>query len=118
MTIILFILIPVLNAFIDYLIISKGAKIKHTVEALIRGILIGAIAYNTAPHVAIFILGCSIFWLLFELILNTLRGKPLLYVGYTAFTDKLIRRIFPKPEIPLFTVKILILCLTIHFGLV
>lgn len=105
----LVLVIAIVNAYIDYRIIKSGRWINHKVESISRAIIIGTISSSILE----FVLGCIIFWLVFEITLNFLRKKSILYVGHTAWSDKTIRRMFPKnTEFKFFIIKIILLCLS------
>ena len=106
-----------LNAFIDYHIIYEGGEINHKLEAAIRFIIIYLISMS---DVVILFHGLCIFWIVFEICLNLFRNKHWMYVGYTAQTDKLIRKVFKnKPEMGLLMIKsaVLIISLILIFKI-
>ena len=107
----LFIILAIVNGLIDGRLINSGKNIDHTSSAIIRGILLGMISLL---NFKVFILGASIFWIIFEIVLNLTRKKPVLYVGFTSKLDKLTRTIFPKNTgVYYLLVKILVLVLSI-----
>lgn len=100
-------ILAMLNAFVDFYIIYEGGKINHRLEAVIRFILICLISMC---DVVLLFHGLCIFWIVFEVCLNLFRQKHWMYVGYTAETDKLIRRVFKnKPEMALLMIKSVLL---------
>jgi hypothetical protein len=108
---VLIILFSLISAQIDYTKISSKETVNHTINALIRLIVIGILSLHGDLLTLIYHL--SIFWIIFELRLNYLLKVPLLYVGITTFSDKLLRRIFPENTgIYLLIIKLTILCLS------
>ena len=94
------------NALIDYEMISSGGRINHVQEAIIRFVVLCLVAWFDPLK---FIFCASVFWILFELLLNMFRGKPLLYVGQTAWIDRQIHKIFKdRAEIGLLVIKLVI----------
>lgn len=101
-----------INAYIDYHIISSGGRVRHALESVIRFSIIFALSWYTIPTL---LFGLSIFWIVFEIVLNRLRDKHWLYVGYTAMSDKLIRRMFgDTSDKILFSIKITILLISLY----
>lgn len=108
-------MLAILNAFLDWSIIHEGNWINHKLEAAIRFILICLISMC---DVVLLFHGLCIFWIVFEICLNLFREKHWMYVGYTAQSDKLIRRVFKnKPEMGLLMIKsaLLVISLIIIF---
>jgi hypothetical protein len=108
------ILFTVINAIFDYELIKRGKKVNHTLEALIRGVIIALLSLGD-QFILTFIFNASVFWIIFELLLNISIKQHPLFVGTTATTDKIIRRIFPiNTGYYLLTIK-LIICVTTYF---
>ena len=96
---IFWLLIPLTNAFADAWIIERlKMPIDHLVEFLVRGmfaIVYGAIVFDAqaGTHGAMVILyEVTSFYVVFELALNMLRGKPWNYLGNTASLDKFLSK--------------------------
>jgi hypothetical protein len=106
--------IAIINAAYDADRIHNGKSIHHGWEAVIRGVLL---LVGTWFDVSLFVLMASVFWIIFEFTLNMFRMLPFLYVGQTAWTDRMIRTWFPKnPEWSLFTIKLGILVVSIFIN--
>jgi len=78
----------------NYYMIKKKLTINHGAEAVIRLCFSIALVIVMDPalwiQVVMFFLGAFFsFWLLFNIGLNALRGKPFGYVGKTAWLDKI-----------------------------
>lgn len=113
--ILLVIILALLDAYFDFRIIDKGGEIRHGLEALIRGLIFLGLAIVTGSIILNFLLYSVIFWIVFEASLNLLRKRNILYIGYTAWSDKLIRSIFGQnAEIALIVIKTTILCLLLN----
>lgn len=112
----IFILYPLWEARIDFKAIrddgsqdSLGFK-WHRQSATVTGLVILAVS---APalwmNAWIFLLTVfylsSLFWIFFDARLNRLRDLPLLYVGYTSRSEKLLRKISKSPEDVLWVIK-------------
>ena len=105
--------VAAMNAALDATLIEEGKQIRHGLEALIRGAILLALA---GFHFDLFVLSCAIFWIVFEIMLNLLRRKPLLYVGYTAWQDRMLRKWFPKhPEYILLAIKLISLIMAVAY---
>jgi hypothetical protein len=95
----IWLLFPTANAVLDWYIIERDKKpIDHLVEFIFRGfavILYGALVFDaqagTHGFAVIAYEVCS-FYIVFELVLNELRGKPWNYLGNTAMLDKILSR--------------------------
>lgn len=92
-------LIPIVNAFIDAWIIERLKQpIDHLIEAIFRGmvmILYGALVFDAqdGPQgMAVIIYEVASFYLVFELVLNLLRRKPWNYLGNTAALDRFLSK--------------------------
>jgi len=115
----------IINARIDFDIIDNGKSPDHTKEALIRGAIILALSVFAGGFWWMiglrFTSASAVFWIIFELALNWLRMKPLLYVGENAKTDLFFKSIFPTNTglyLLIFKISLLIstICLMVHFG--
>ena len=95
--------------------ISKK-PIRHRLSAIFRGFALFGNALLLAPKGAklhYFALECVIFWIVFELIINRLRDKPLLYVG-SGEIDELFKEHFPQhPGRSMFIVKLIMLAISL-----
>lgn len=119
------IIMAVINAYLDFRIIAGGKSPDHNKEAVLRGLTILFIAIIFNGHwlliVFRFIALASVFWIVFEIILNWLRHRPLLYVGDNAKTDLFAKSIFPIHTgrfLLIFKISLLIasICLMERFG--
>ena len=102
------------NAMFDFHIINSGGRIRHTLEAIIRFILILLIS---CCNMWVLLVGLSVFWISFEIFLNSFRGKHWMYVGYTAFTDRMLRKMFKNPELALLLIKVTVLVISLIFTI-
>lgn len=91
--VILAVLLAIADAVIDANKIKQGKEIDHLPEAIYRGFLLLIISL---PNLLVFPFLCAVFWIVFEIVLNKLRGLSWHYVGKTAWQDVMIRKIFPK----------------------
>ena len=112
--IILTVVLAFLDALHDSSRIKKGETIDHLPEMIIRGIILMIIT-GFDPYMLM--LCSAIFWILFELALNKMRGLDWLYVGKTALQDKFVRRIFGNnnPGLPFLIIKLIVLGALIYF---
>lgn len=92
-------LIPLVNAFIDAWIIERLKQpIDHLIEYIFRGmvaILYGALIFDAqdGPQgMYVLLYEISSFDLVFELALNLLRRKPWNYLGNTAALDRFLSK--------------------------
>lgn len=84
------------NALYDNHRIDKGLRIHHGLESIVRGIIIILLAITFEESLRGILFGFWIFWFVFEITLNLLRGKNPLYVGTdedTAQLDKLVQKV-------------------------
>lgn len=118
-------LMSAINAWLDYMVITRGGSPDHTKSAFIRGLAILALSVIINGYwmliLARFIFGAALFWIVFELVLNKLRNRDWLYVGENAKTDQIFKYIFLKNTgifMLVFKLTILIssICLMVHFG--
>lgn len=84
----------VMSAVIDQSKIEHGKTINHKTNFIIRVCVALILAFifhypNYLKMIAGMLLMGAIFWLVFDLLLNLLRGKHLFYVGETAYIDRL-----------------------------
>lgn len=93
-TILLWLLVPIANAILDWYIIERLKKpIDHLVEVIFRGmagVLYGALVFDAqaGTHGAMVIVyEVTSFYLIFELLLNLLRWKPADYLGKSSKLD-------------------------------
>lgn len=119
------IFMAVLNAWIDYLVISNGNSPDHTKNAIVRGFVLFIVSVIVGgPWWIIglrFISGAATFWIVFEILLNRLRRRHWLYVGENAKTDLVFKKLFPRNTgVHLLIIKVTILivsiCLILLFG--
>lgn len=120
--IIIWILFIILSAIADYWVIDRE-KMEigdegHVLRTLIRGV-IGILCAAMGGHgfgyglVFMFFEAAS-FWLFFDALLNILRKKNALYVGFTSRIDVYFRYHFPEdPEILMLSAKLFALLLSI-----
>lgn len=94
-TILLWLLVPIANAVLDWYIIERLKKpIDHLVEFIFRGfaaILYGSLVLKAqaGTHGAMVIVyEVTSFYLIFELLLNLLRWKPADYLGKNSAMDR------------------------------
>lgn len=100
---------------------SKDQNIWHITSAAIRGVLTLVIlyqAFDCSIHtVKLWILTQLFWWIFFDELLNLLRGRMILYVGYTDVVDKSIRAIAGKlklaPELTGILIKLICVILTL-----
>jgi len=91
--------IALVNAYIDYYIIKKKwgkiTSLNHTFRFFIRANIFtipSILLYDSIFKMCIaFIYSSLIFWIVFDVYLNYLRGLPTLYVGKTSWIDKVQR---------------------------
>lgn len=98
----LWLLVPITNAVLDWYIIERLKKpIDHLVEFIFRGfaaILYGAFVFDAqgGNHGAVVIAyEVTSFYLIFELLLNLLRWKPADYLGKSSQLDIFLSRYRP-----------------------
>ena len=86
MTIALVILVTIIFAYIDYEYFAAGYRFKdHTLRFILRAIVVLSMASSITEA----LLFACLFYAVFDYSLNLFRGLPFLYVGSTAFSDKL-----------------------------
>lgn len=97
--ILLWLLVPIGKAVVDWYIIERLKKpVDHLIESIFVGmamILYGAFVFDAqaGTHGAMVIVyEVSSYYIFFELALNALRRKPLDYLGKTALTDRILSR--------------------------
>lgn len=115
---VLTILLAVINAGFDYHLIKQMQYPNHTLNAICRGVVLIFFAWLVGGNILVilsqFVAFAAIFWIVFEMVLNKLRGLDLLYVGETAKTDLFIRSLYPfNPGFYLLIIKVTILILAI-----
>lgn len=102
--------IAYLNAKVDAdLIELRKQSPNHGRNYVIRGVVLILLALAFKPFLPLLLFNAVLFWILFDAILNELRGKELFYVGGTAWHDKL----FQKSPYLQVMVKVLVLALSI-----
>lgn len=75
--------------------------------------------YVSSPELLVryFMIAQTIYWIVFDAILNIVRGKPLFYVGKTDIIDKLLRRVSnyfkSSPELTTIIIKLIVLSITL-----
>lgn len=122
--IILFLLFTYSTAYLHYHEIEvKNKPINHNIWTLYRGVffLINTLIYtsNISAVIVLTMLQSALYWVLFEILLNSYRDRPLLYVGYTAEIDKFFRREFPAyPEKAMLSAKIILLFLALILTII
>lgn len=98
MKILLWLLVPLANAALDwYLIEKRKTGVNHVVEVIIRGgviILYGGAVLNTHADNGVWVILYEItsFYLVFEIALNLMRGRTWDYLGNTSAMDLLFAR--------------------------
>ena len=120
--ILFWILFIVVSALADYWIINKE-KIEiddegHILRTIIRavvGIICAAIGgYGFGYGLAFMFFEAASFWLFFDVLLNILRKRDALYVGFNSKIDVYFRYHFPtNPETIMFCAKVFALFLSI-----
>jgi len=98
---ILWLLYPIIEAFAQAYFIKLGNKPNYLQLFIIRGFaatMFGALVVQPEPYlpgILMFIFQVSSFWILFDPILNKLRGKPFTYKGKdSGWLDKLPTSIY------------------------
>lgn len=80
------IFVTIIFAYIDAEYLNNGFRFKdHSLRFILRAIVVLALCSSFAEA---FLFAC-IFYSVFDYALNLFRGLPFLYVGSTAFSDKL-----------------------------
>jgi hypothetical protein len=95
----------------DYYIIESGVYVNHSWNAIITVF----VCSMTGTTVFTFLMGLFIYWLVFDLALNTKRELPWYYVGKgkkSAFTDRLIGK-FPRLAV-FIKVLLVVICGYLH----
>ena len=106
------IVLAIADAVLDANKIKQGREINHFVEGLFRLTLLVIISAN---NIMVLPLLCAVFWIVFEIVLNRLRGLDWHYVGKTAWQDRMVRKIFPiRTGHWFFGVKIIALIISIY----
>ena len=106
------IVLAIADAVLDANKIKQGREINHFVEGLFRLTLLVIISAN---NIMVLPLLCAVFWIVFEIVLNRLRGLDWHYVGKTAWQDMMVRKIFPnRTGYWFFGVKIIALIISIY----
>jgi len=84
------IVIALLFARIDADVLNAGYRFKgHATRWVLRAITIVAVSCESAW---LFFLNVAIFYLIFDYALNLMRNLPMMYVGTTAYTDRILNR--------------------------
>lgn len=103
-------LFTLFSAYYDAQEFKAGRYIKdHTPRAAFRLLVLMIISFLTNTHILI---SLSVFYLLFDLLLNLFWGKPWNYIGSTSVLDRLTNKI--GGWIPQYIFKITILIITIN----
>ena len=111
MTYILTIIFTLLSAYYDAVELKAGRYFKdHTPRALFRVLVLFIISVLFNTHVLILL---SVFYLIFDMSLNVMRGLKWNYIGTTAITDKIFNKL--GGWIPQYIFKILFILLTIKY---
>lgn len=98
----LFFIVP--RAFIDKYLINKGYKIYHPINAMGTIFVVFWYAYLDDTFLLVPYL-FSLYWFVFDPLLNKLRRKELLFVGTTAWLDKSFRKLTLSIQMFLFDVS-------------
>lgn len=100
------------RAIIDYTLINKNKIIDHTENAIVTCSL-ASILCIVDKSVMLFPVLLCVHWLIFDILLNWLRGLPLQYLGRAARTDRFLR-IYAKGRVILFKTVLLAIFVTIY----
>jgi len=112
MSYILTILFTLLSAYYDAQELKAGRYFKdHTPRALFRVLVLFIISVFTSTHILILL---SVFYLLFDTLLNLIRGLKWNFIGDTAIHDIIWSR-YLGGWIPQYITKITLVILTITF---
>ena len=110
MTYILTIIFTLLSAYYDAVELKAGRYFKdHTPRALFRVLVLFIISVLFNTHVLILL---SVFYLIFDTMLNVFWGKPWNYIGNTSTLDKFKRRFGKYATIIDITTKIILIIIT------
>lgn len=111
MSYILTILFTLLSAHYDAQELKAGRYFKdHTPRALFRVLVLFIISVLFNTHILILL---SVFYLIFDISLNLMRGLPWNYIGTTAILDKIFNKL--GGWIPQYIFKILFTIITIIY---
>ena len=97
---ILVILIAICLAYYDSTILNVGKYIyDHTSRAIVRGITLAGVSFvpiqeGIIEYFLIFTINCTIFWIVFDILINIMTDKSPYYIGGQAKTDKMARNLF------------------------
>jgi hypothetical protein len=105
----IWILFIIIRSFMDEHRIKYGLKINHSINAYASLVLAGVLSFIATKSLLITFVLLAEYWILFDMLLNKLRGKELLYLGTTAFLDRTFHNKYTQ-----LTVKIV--CLLICVG--
>lgn len=116
MTELIKILVPVLifataKARIDYEIIRSGNPINHGIEWVVWAVLTVVTDWLFELNFLVLPLQSTLSALYFDMALNAMRGRKLLYVGFTAWTDRMFQKL-PNPPVSALILKIVLIILT------
>lgn len=117
----LFGIILTADLYTDYVLIErKGLSPNHARGLLLRisAMVVPSLIAGHAEPLRSVLWGLHfgfLFWLMFDMALNHLRGRKPLYVGYTAMIDLTFRAVFTKPEYPMLTVKITLIIISLFW---
>lgn len=86
--------IAIIEGVLDARRINKGHYVDHFVSASLRVAAISGLSFVIYPYyldlIGMVITLLSIYWILFDLTINYVRGLPLFYIGRTSFIDRTI----------------------------
>ena len=109
---ILTILFTLLSAYYDAVELKTGRYFKdHTPRALFRVLVLFIISVLFNTHILILL---SVFYLIFDISLNLMRGLPWNFIGNTAWADRLFSNIKHGWVIQ-YSIKLLLTITTITF---
>lgn len=108
--------VAVADAYRDYRVIKKGDSINHGREAIAR---LAVLVIVSLFDIGILFYLCGVFWIVFEIVLNRLRGLHWLYVSswkgenYSLW-DAVVRQVFKKnTEVKFFLFKLGVLIVSL-----
>jgi predicted membrane protein len=78
----------------DYWLIKAGIVISHAENAIVSIVMASLLSYVAIASLLLVPAYLSVYWILFDMILNKFRGKELLYLGTTAFLDRTFHNIY------------------------
>jgi hypothetical protein len=104
-------LIVIFNILEHFGFLTKDSRLWHAADAVIRIVEAGLCSYIifmgfSLKMYTLWVLLLLIYWLLFDMGRNIKHKMPLFYVGKTAWTDKVFRKITRSPDLPMLMVKL------------